>query len=233
MARTITDNKLVNTASGGAGAEDTGTGLPVMADGRVLTDVELYGDPKSSYANHVIFKTSGTWTVPDGVTSLRVTCMGGCGSEAKKNYGSSNVIAYGGGSASCLNITANAGENAVLQYNNVKYYFGGQGGMGSGGIINGRGGNGGNGAMLSKDSSSNSLSITELPKPGNPGTNRAPAGGPGKLIYGSGTQGGEPINSYGGGGGGGYAMGYVTVRPGQSVPYTVNGEGNPYIMIEY
>ena len=231
MARTITDRKLVNTASGGAGAEDTGTGLPVMADGRVLTDVELYGDPKSSYANHVIFKTSGTWTVPDGVTSLRVTCMGGCGSEAKKI--NSRFIAYGGGSASCLNITANAGENVLLQDNNVKNYFGGQGGMGSGGIINGRGGNGGNGAMLSKDSSSTSLSSTELPKPGNPGTNRAPAGGPGKLIYKSETQSEGPTKTYGGGGGGGYAMGYVTVRPGQDVPYTVNGFGNPYVMIEY
>ena len=221
MARTITDKELVNTASGGAGAEDTGTGLPVMADGRVLSEAERYGNPKSSYANHVIFKTSGTWTVPDGVTSLRVTCMGGRGGDylVREPLGST-YQSPGGGSASCLNITANAGMGT---YNQV----GGKGGIGSGGLINGNGGDGGDGVNKKKNSNNTEEIIPA--QPGSPGTNRAPAGGGGSPTF---IVSQAPL-TLAGGGGGGYAMGYVTVRPGQDVPYTVNGFGNPYVMIEY
>lgn len=234
MARTITgqsgninmfSGKL--TVDGNAGAGST----PGGSAGNLPSEIELHGDPNSTYARRVFFRSSGVWTVPEGVTRLRVTCMGGRGGHGGVEvYGSNNDLTSGGGSASCLNITAGAGmsgqKTIPVGVNGI-----GLGGVGTGGIVNGIGGNGGNGGRLVKEGN---YPIKTLPEIGKPGLNHAPAGGNGADIEMNALQNvtTEAVASCGGGGGG-YAMGYRTVTPGQSVAYTVNGFGDPYVMIEY
>ena len=147
-----------------------------------------------------LFTSSGTFTVPTGVTKIKVICVGGGGS------GAGGVSSGTAGSSSSI-----TGIDII-----------GGGGGGGGGTFNGAGGVGG--------TSSGSLKVIGVNgQPGVAGGNSsgARAGGQGFFVYGLQQCGSGSASTIAGGGGGagGSAMGIATVTSGSLLTVNVGAGG--------
>lgn len=148
-----------------------------------------------------VFTESGTFTVPPGVTAVKVRGCGGGGGSSTSNGGTTSFGAY---------CSATGGVNAGTTR---------AGGTATGGDLNITGGTGGSvasgtsstgGAVGGADGGSTTAASTVLPRPS------------GLLgIYGCGGSG-----TSGGGGAGGYFERYITgLTPGASITVTIGAAG--------
>jgi len=172
-----------------------------------------------------LFTSSGTFTVPSGVTAVKVTCIGGGGGTGINSSGA------GGTSSFSTYLTASGGNPG----NNTGF---GNGGTPGGTANNGPSLNGGVGAAFNYGG--NSICGGGAPG-GNAYTTNYGSCPPIYITYpGYGPTGGGGLNSaplstawgcgsglYGGGGGSAMAIGYVTgLTPGGTVTVTIGSGGN-------
>lgn len=197
----------------------------------VVTDDNIASYVSGGFSNMVVFSSSGSWTVPAGITKCKVTVVG-AGGSGHPGFGSCCVYGGGNGGAGggsaikvCSGLTPGASITVTVGVANgntssfaapggtvsatgganaTAYYTQAAGGIGSGGDLNLRGLPGGNAC---------------------PGTNGGPGGA---SSLGGGGQGYAYLSTIvgtsgqdGGGGGGGYA--------------TVGGYngGNGKVIVEY
>jgi hypothetical protein len=154
-------SSVLNAIPGTAGS----VGTTYLADGSVTAAKLASG--VGAFGGQV-FTSNGTFTIPTGVTALKVTVVGGGGSSAGQtgsaccptfvagNSGGTSSVASGTQTISTISATGGAG-GASSGYR--------AGGLGSGGDINGRGGFGGNsgsGPATSIFSSSNTSGASTL-----------------------------------------------------------------------
>lgn len=177
-----------------------------------------------------VFTASGTFTVPTGVTAVRVTVVGGGGGGAHNTAGGSGgtssfgayVSATGGAGGAMTTSWTSGGTGSGGQFN----LTGGYGGPAAGGAAGGA-----NGYSFYGDSSGQ-LALagqgpfghggSQNPTSGMVGTQPAVAQNP--SGYGSG---GGTFIFYAAGAGGGMSVGYVTgLTPGGSVAVTVGAGGS-------
>lgn len=180
-----------------------------------------------------VFTASGTFTVPTGVTAVKVTVVGGGGGSANgsgASGGSGGTSSFG----AYVSATGGTGGNST----NFGYVAGG---TGTGGQINETGGYGGPNGGGAAGFGGDALAIydstyTDIvlfhgngkfgkgginPVYGNVGS--APAAYNSPNGYGSGAQ---TNYAFPGGGGGGVSTGYVTgLTPGASITVTVGAGG--------
>lgn len=172
--------------------------------------------PAGGFSNMQVFTSNGTFTVPAGVTKVKVTVVGGGGngSSGFDNGEGFYVAGYGGGAGGAaievisglspgatISVTvggingtssfgaycsATGGTNAISNPN-VFIFEAGSGGVGSGGNLNINGQGGGAG--------------------NNTYSNSSPGGTGGTSIMGGGGRAGTAGGNYGGGGGGDSASG--------------------------
>lgn len=172
-----------------------------------------------------VFTSSGTFTIPSGKTTIKVTVVGaGAGGEsfnaatAATNGGNSTIAS---GTQTISTITGGGGVTPVNSTGNA--YRPGNGGTASGGDINFVGSAGGMGSLLSYGEAGfgggSFLGGITPPVYQTAGT----AGN----AYGSGGSGGSSAGyAGGGGGGGGAAMKYLTsLTPGNTLTVTVGAAG--------
>jgi hypothetical protein len=185
-------------ASGGTGLTSPGT------SGNVLTSngsAWISSTPLSGIRGEV-FNSNGTFTIPTGITALKVTVVGGGGSGGADGFGSGatgGASSVASGTQSISTITANGGTGGGGA--------GGGGGSASGGDINARGGNGFTG----------------------PNGAGSFFGGGGAGFGGTGSVGGGGGGSTSpGGGSGGVAIKYLTsLTPGNTLSVTIgSGAGS-------
>lgn len=122
----------------------------------------IFGTGKSRF-----FFNTETFTVPDGITALRIRCFGGGGESGFDQ-------AQAGGTASCLGISATGGSAGNVS-SGTEEKVRPEGGMGTGGELNYKGGDGG--AVMKGCSSS-------------------PGGGGAAGVFGNGGDGGDALNQY-------------------------------------
>jgi hypothetical protein len=155
---------------------------------------------------------SYTFTIPSGVTKIKVTVIGGgggaCGFACGTNYGgyAGNTSSVSSGSQTISTISATGGSGGVLSGRAA-------GGLGSGGTINARGG----------------WSVTSTFQGGASFLSYGNSwDGSSSALFGSG--GSYYLTSGSGGGGGGMAMTWLTgLTPGATLSVTVGagGQGVP------
>jgi hypothetical protein len=174
----------------------------------------------SSGSNGQIFTSSGTFTVPTGVTAVKVTVIGGGGG------GYSGVTNGGAGGTSSFGVhaSATAGSGGLS-------LSGGAGGSGSGTFVV----SGGNAVYLAGGAAGGSNAAYIVPAPctsfnvisyGPYGNGGCLSGAPTIPVkgYGSGGAGSGGV----GGGGGGLVTSFVTgLTPGASITVTVGAGGSP------
>lgn len=111
-----------------------------------------------SGANSRLFTSSGTFTVPDGVTSVKVTVFGGGGGGATSGFGGPNTASggFGGVAVGFYTVTplavisATVGVGGVGVYSTSASALGGNGGASSfGSLISASGGTGGSAGSTS------------------------------------------------------------------------------------
>lgn len=183
----------------------------LRSSGNVLTLSELFldfetgvGTPASTPVGQAAYTTPGvyTFTVPDGVTSLSVVCVGGGGSSGDEtgapvvgNAGQSSsfgaVVSAGGGGGGGINAGGAGGTGTAIS-GSVGGGDGGSGGSGNGG---GEGGGGGAGGY-SGAGGAGADAITFGSAPGLAGSG---GGGGGGASW---QQTSSPYGDAGGGGGG-------------------------------
>lgn len=168
-----------------------------------------------------VFTSSGTFTIPAGKTTLKVTVTGGGGGGGASASGTGSTggtSSVASGTQTISTISASGGSGGVESNNGV----GGSGGSGSGGDINltGQGGSGGG------------QEGTNANAPGGGGSSLWGGGAPSNSgfsgsNYGGGGAGGFQSNNGGGGGGaGGTAIKYLTnVTPGNTLAVTIGTGG--------
>jgi hypothetical protein len=179
-------------------ADDLGTGWEALLK---VASINIFQGQKV-----LLTSGSGNWTVPSGVTQIRVTCIGGGGGGG------------GGGTGS----PGNGGTGGSTTFTGATTGVGGSGGgayVGSLGI----GGAGPAGGAGSAGSSSGN----------SPGCGGGAGGAPGAVgSYGGGGGGGPSVSAgYGGGGGGGTLISLVpasvlSVTPGALIAYSVGAGGS-------
>lgn len=148
-----------------------------------------------------VFTSSGTFTVPTGVTSIKVTIIGGGG---------------GGGSA-YSNGYNNGNAGGSSSFGSYLTATGGGGGGGAQAQYPGPY-NGSNGATGTSGGSSVNSHIQAI-------ANGGGAGAGGVLIYCN--CGPTVAATAGSGGNGGVATGFISVTPGQTISVTIGGGGSP------
>lgn len=136
------------------------------------------------FSNLVVFTTSGTWTVPSGVTKAKVTVVGGGGGGSAGSSGSQTGGAGGGGGAAIKIFTGLSGGGTLT-------------------VTVGNGGAAGTGTAAGSSGTSSSIvgPSTVSATGGAGGTGRANRGGAGGIGSGG------DLNIGGGGGGGGINFG--------------------------
>ena len=162
-----------------------------------------------------VFTSSGTFTIPTGVTALKVTVVGGGGGGGGSGYspgggGTGGTSSVASGTQSITTISATGGGGGAADPTNTS----GNGGLGSNGTIN-IGGNPGEGGGATLNAGGGTI-----------------LGGGGKAYvtsagrpYGGGGSGNA--GGGGGGGGGGAAISYLTgLTPGNTLSVTVGGGGS-------
>lgn len=154
-----------------------------------------------------VFTSSGTFTIPTGVTAVKVTVVGGGGASTQLsgctlgngNSGGTSSVASGTQTISTISATGGSGyTNGVSQ-----------GGLGSGGDINARG-SGFNNTGITMSASS--MSFTSV----------GPSGAGNAGIYGAG---GIIAGGYAGGGGGTSVKWLTGLTPGNTLSVTVGAGG--------
>jgi hypothetical protein len=196
-----------------------------------------------------IFTTSGTFTAPTGVTSMKVECIGGgagsggaslSGATAGGNGGTTSfpgdsvtVTAHGGlGGGPANNANSTAGGPGTGSTNSTHN----DGGSGAAGIRNSSAAGGGaSGGSASAGTSASGTTGGSAVTGGGPGANGPTSPGHGvtpSTGYGGGASGAwsqtaGPNNNFGGGGGGGEyaAEATLAVTPGNNYSYTVGSGG--------
>jgi hypothetical protein len=170
------------------------------------------------------FTGNGTFTIPSGITKLKVTVVGGGGGGAGANVGGgagTSQVASGTQSITTVSATGGGGGSGSV---------GGSGGIGSSGDLN-IGGDGGNTSSYYV----NGCTFTIL---GSGKGGSSILGGGGASVnnstgnagraYGGGGAGGAAgsSNAYAGGGGGGAAIKWLSgLTPGNTLSVTVGGAG--------
>lgn len=163
-----------------------------------------------------VFTSSGTFTVPDGVTTVYVTGGGGGGGGAGADP--ANFAGGGGGSAPIVDRYA----VSVTPYQAITVTIGGGGGGGASSASNGGAGNGGSGG-------STAFGGLSLPgggggQRGAPGSGGSPGTGSTRGYYG-GNATGAATNAYGGGGAGDSGGGINNVGGAGRFGYGADGGG--------
>jgi len=149
------------------------------------------------------FTSSGTFTVPSGVTVVKVTVQGGGGNGGNGRNGCCNDEGGGGGAGGWR-----IGTLSVSSGQNISYTVGGAGGTSSfSSIVGNGGGGGGNGQCCGLGGGGGGGSSSG----GSGGTSGSPgvaggAGGNSMLGFGGSSNGGDAAG-FGGGGGGGRGQG--------------------------
>lgn len=216
-----TNNPALAVTAGGALYTDgskvmnAGAGLPGQVYTSQGSGAPIWDFPQDGFSNLQVFTTSGTFTVPVGVTKLKVTVVGGGGGGSA------------GGTTSFGALCSATGGEARLQSENLN-----NGGTGSSGDVNVSGCAGGFSVGINQGSTSQSRTMNA-------------AGGMSAFGLGRGdnytrstsVSGSSQAFSRGGAGGGG-AMGIYTVTPSSSISATVgaSGGGNAtagIIIVEY
>jgi len=149
-----------------------------------------------------IFNSSGTFTVPTGVTAIKVTCVGGGGGAGNNAGGNGNA----GGATTFSNVSANGGN---------------------GGAYSGGAGNPGNGGGSSLAFGFTAFTAYQAPCNGTYVSTPSPSG-PFTYSNNVGTGAYQGCTSAGHcGGGGGVGIGYLTgLTPGSNISVTVGAAGN-------
>lgn len=101
-----------------------------------------YGDTKA-------FSASGTWTVPEGVRSVNVFCVGGGGGGAGANSSTGTGSTSKGGGGGGGGYAKSGNNKAVTPGQQISYTVGGGGGGGQTGFETNEGGDGGTGGTTS------------------------------------------------------------------------------------
>lgn len=191
-----------------------------------------FATPAGGFSAMQIFTSSGTFTIPAGKTTVKVTVVGaGGGADGYTNIGGRVAGSAGGnssiqsGTETITTVTANGGSAPT----NIA--GGAAGGTASNGDINIKGGGGGaaatdstwgssgNGGSSTLGGGARSLSGTNAAGE-NGGNYGGGGGGAPNLSYGT------PPPSTGGGGGGGTAIKYLTsLTPGNTISVTVGSGG--------
>ncbi|MFA5086916.1 MAG: hypothetical protein WC470_01275 [Candidatus Paceibacterota bacterium] len=232
------------------------TAVPLVVNGRITstgtpinsTDVATKGYVdgllgSGGTMHKVEFTTSGSWTVPAGVTVINVTLVGGGGGGGTPGGGgggSGYVSSYqlpitssplhinvgagggGGGGAGGTSFIANSSGQILVWANG-----GGGGGTPGGGVGRCNGGNGayGGGGAYAGQCGGGAAGHGS-------GGGYGAYGGGGGTGYGAGGGGGSW--DYGGGGGAGGFDTSVSAGSGQRHPYNGGGAGAPgYVLITY
>lgn len=171
--------------------------------------------------NMQVFTSSGTFTVPDGVTKIKATVVGG-GGNGGNGIASSNAGAGGGGAGTAIGIYTVTPGSAVsitvgsaTQASSFGSFCSAAGGSSASGLTPGSGGVGSGGNLNLRGSGANSSVTTGFGGCG--GNSSIGGGGNGGVSSGSAQAGG----SYGGGGGGGSG----------TSGFTAGGAGAPGIVI--
>lgn len=189
----------VTFTNSGVTSLTAGTGISVSAS---TGSVTISSTATASGANGQVFTSSGTFTIPTGVTAVKVTVVGGGGSSTRYvgcclfagNSGGTSSVSSGTQTISTISATGGAGGPATGNTPAT-------GGLGSGGDLNSRGGtatvSGGN-TLLSQGSYQTT------------------------ALYGTGA------SSYGntsGGGGGGAIKFLTSLTPGNTLTVTIGAGG--------
>jgi hypothetical protein len=199
---------------------------------------------RAGYASLGVFTASGTFTVPNGVTGVRVTVIGGGGAAG---YHATMPGAGGGGGGTAVGVirgltpgqtiavTVGAGGAAPASpadgnpggTSNFGTFLSATGGAGGGGgtmvdfAMAGGGGGLGSGGAVNNGGAMGGDSIVVACRGGD-------GGGPGHGRGASGPQNGFSATGYGGGGGGG-----GTTTSGSPVGYPGGAGGPGIVIIEY
>jgi hypothetical protein len=212
-----TNNASLAVTAGGALYTDGSKVVNVGAgsSGQVLTSqgasAPIWQTAQGGFANMQVFPSSGTFTVPSGITKVKVTVVGGGGNgAASTSSGTISITSTGGGGGggggtaieiisgltplSTVSVTVGgaAGTSSFGAFcsatggGNASGISGGNGGAGSGGNLDIGGADGGNGNTI--PSGSNGVIIR---------------GTGGSSFLGGGGRIGNNGKQYGGGGGGG------------------------------
>ena len=172
-----------------------------------------------------VFTSSGTFTIPTGVTALKVTVIGGGGGAGGSNTGTGGAggsSSVSSGSQTISTISATGGLGAIGTTSARS------GGLGSGGDINAKGGNGGQsiGGTLLAPSSTNTQTPTAGLNGGGGDGGYGGAGGGSAIKYLTGLTSGDTLTvTRGAGGAGG--------NGGGCCPFTGGAGGGGVIVFEW
>ena len=207
-------------------------GLDVIAPGSDNVDLALrdldgaideLGGASGIAENIDVLTSSGTYVVPEGVTKIRVTVVGGGGSSFRAdNTGTGSS----GGTTSFSSLSATGGDGGTAESGNLR---GGAGGLGSGGIINFAGGAGGSGTSWAASNYSGGAGGDSFFGGGGQGASSTGAtvtGQNGRAFGGGGGGGVAASRGSGGGGGGGCSIGVLDVSPDDEISYTIGAGGS-------
>lgn len=149
-----------------------------------------FATPASGFSAMQIFTSSGTFTIPAGKTTVKVTVVGAGGGGGASSASSTPGAGGGGGGTGISYLTSLTPGNTISVT------------IGSGGAGGTSGGNGSNGGSSSIQSGTQTITtITANGGTGGGGANSTPSAGSG------GTTSGANINIKGGGGGGATSFG--------------------------
>ena len=223
--------------SGGAGAPTFRPYTLPAADGSANQVLQTNGSgalsfatPGGGFSAMTVVTSTGTFTIPSGKTTLKVTVVGAGGGAAGATNTTSVVAGTNGGNSSIASgtqtittVTANGGIASTGT-------DGGAGGTATNGDLNLVGSGGGNGTGGGGGQAVVSVGGSSSLGGGAPASSLdAPSAGIGGQAYGGGGSGGtRPSQSSGGGsgGGGGTAIKYLTsVTPGNTISVTIGTGG--------
>ena len=160
----------------------------------------LAAAPAAHAGSDTFTSGSGTWTAPDGVTSITVECWGGGGGGGGDSVANNNTNGGGGGGGAYAQVTS----YAVVPGNSYAYTVGAGGSGGTGGGAGGAGGDSSfhGGSCLADGGAGGGAASSG----GNGGAGGTTAGSTGNVIF-TGGSGSDDVGggNAGGGGGGGSA----------------------------
>jgi hypothetical protein len=211
------------------------SGNILTSDGTTWASTTPSAPAGGGFTAMTLISSSGTFTIPTGKTTLKVTIVGAGGGGGSVGGGLGYAGNAGGnttlssGTQTISTITGGGGGGGQgCEPNSVTY--GGSGGTASGGTVNSRGnpgnaGDRGAGSSLGGANGGSSMFGGGAQMTGGSGN----AGG----NYGGGGAGGRATsagNFAAGGGGGGTAISYLTnVTPGNTLTITIGAGGTGYV----
>jgi hypothetical protein len=177
------------------------------------------------------FTSNGTFTIPTGVTALKVTVVGGGGGGSGSGTGSGGTGGTSQVASGTQSITTISATGGVGGYNGGSVGLGGSGGVGSNGTLN-IGGQGGGSISLYGGGATAGPAAGGSSILGGGGSTTAPSsvdGQAGRSYGGGGSSWADTFGTathLGGGGGGGAAISFLTsLTPGGTLSVTVGAAG--------